>query len=75
MSTSAKVEATLASTIAELSFEDFSSFVESLGSRMAKKVSKTLAHTVLDRFVHNEQQADAEDRKRCVINSACHKGC
>lgn len=70
MSSSAQVEATLASTIAELTYEDFSSFVESLGSRMAKKVSKTMANTVLDRFVHNEQQADAEDRKRCVFDYA-----
>ena len=42
---------------------------------MAKKVSKTLAHTVLDRFVSNEQQADAEDRKRCAFNSQCHNVC
>lgn len=59
-----QVEAVLASTVAQLSYDDFSSFVESLGSRMAKRVSKRIASVVLDRFVQNEQRADYEDRRR-----------
>jgi len=61
-----QVSAVLASNVAEIAYDDFSNFVEGLGSRQAKKISKSLASTVLDRFVQNEQRADYEDRERCA---------
>ena len=52
------------SVLAEIPNDAFLAFVEGLGSRMARKVSKYMADLVLSRVINHEAEAGREDRRR-----------
>lgn len=49
--------------IAQFEFESFTGYVEGLGSKMAKRLSKRLADMVLVRVINNETKSALDDRK------------
>ena len=52
------------SVLAEIPNDAFLAFVEGLGSRVAKKVSRYMADLVLSRVIYHEAEASREDRRR-----------
>lgn len=54
-------------TVAKILYEDFTSFVEGLGPRAAKRCSRHFAEYVLAKVVEAEDRVVVEDRHRCVI--------
>lgn len=49
-------------TMASYRYDTFASYVEGLGSKMAKRLSKRFADAVLLRLIQNEDRAEREDR-------------
>ncbi len=52
------------SVLADIPNDAFLAFVEGLGSRMAKKVSRYMADLVLARVISHEAEAGRDDRRR-----------
>lgn len=59
--------------LAQFNFETFTGYVEGLGSKMAKRFSKKLADSVLQRVMMNEDKAAKEDRKLLLNIGKCRR--
>jgi CRP-like cAMP-binding protein len=60
------------SVLADIPNDAFLAFVEGLGSRMAKKVSRYMADLVLAQVISHEAEASRDDRRRCARPLASH---